>query len=191
MGFLKRLSGVVLAGMVACPVYAANDVNLGEVTQDYRILPGDVLEISVWREEGLKEKVLVRPDGGASFPLIGEFRAGGLTVEQLRSGVAAMLGEFLSEPGVTVAVVSTNQKVYVLGKVARPGDVPMPKGVTVMQALAMAGGLTPYADRDDIAVLRPQGGETLRFLFDYDGVSQGETLEQNILLRDGDVVVVP
>ncbi len=164
---------------------------MGEVAQDYRIVPGDILEISVWREEGLKEKVLVRPDGGISFPLLGDLPAGGLSVEQLRGELAARLGEFLSEPEVTVAVVSTNQKVYVLGKVNRPGDIPMPKRVTVMQALAMAGGLTPYADHDDIAVLRREGAETLRFLFDYDGVAGGETLEQNILLRDGDVVVVP
>jgi polysaccharide export outer membrane protein len=178
---------------LATPVFGdmANPIVTGEVPHDYRIVSGDVLEISVWREEGLNQKVLVRPDGGISFPLIGTVAAGGLTVDQLRGEIAARLGEFLSTPEVTVSVVNSNQKIYVVGKVAKPGDFPMLNRVTVMQALAMAGGLTPFADRDDIAILRRAGKENLRLPFDYDLAEDGENLEQNILLQDGDVVVVP
>jgi polysaccharide export outer membrane protein len=171
--------------------YAPNPASLGETPQSYRIAPSDVLDISVWREESLNSKVLVRPDGAISFPLLGELAAAGLTIEQLRQEIAARLGEFLSEPEVTVAVVNTNQRVYVLGKVVKPGDFPIADRVTVTQALAMAGGLTPFADRDDIAVLRRAGAETRRFLFDYDSIEDGENLEQDILLQNGDVVVVP
>lgn len=178
---------------LAAPASAdtANPAVPGELPYDYRIVPGDVLEISVWREEGLEQKVLVRPDGGISFPLIGNVAAGGLTVDQLRGEIGARLGEFLSAPEVTVSVVNSNQRIYVVGKVNKPGDFPILNRVTVMQALAMAGGLTPFADRDDIAVLRRSGQENLRLPFDYDSVEDGENLEQNVLLQNGDVVVVP
>ena len=163
----------------------------GEIPHFYRIVPGDVLEISVWREEGLNQKVLVRSDGGISFPLVGNVTAGGLTVDQLRAAITAKLAEFLSDPEVNVAVVNSNQRVYVVGKVNKPGDFPMVNRISVMQALAMAGGLTPFADRGDIAILRRSGTETLRLSFDYGDVADGDELEQNILLQDGDVVVVP
>jgi polysaccharide export outer membrane protein len=181
--------GLALAASASADT--ANPVVPGELPYDYRIVPGDVLEISVWREEGLAQKVLVRPDGGISFPLIGNVAAGGLTVDQLRGEIGARLGEFLSAPEVTVAVVNSNQRIYVVGKVNKPGDFPILNRVTVMQALAMAGGLTPFADRDDIAVLRRSGQENLRLPFDYDSVEDGENLEQNVLLQNGDVVVVP
>jgi polysaccharide export outer membrane protein len=164
---------------------------LREMPHDYKIVPGDVLEISVWKEEGLINKVLVRPDGGISFPLIGNLIAGGLTVDQLRGEIRGKLTEFLSEPEVTVSVVNSNQRIYVVGKVAKPGEFPIASRVTVMQALAMAGGLTPFADGGDISILRRTAAETLRLPFDYDDVESGENLEQNIPLQNGDVVVVP
>ncbi|MGZ8242585.1 polysaccharide biosynthesis/export family protein [Methylomagnum sp.] len=169
----------------------ANPASLSELPHDYRIVPGDVLEISVWREEGLNNKVLVRPDGGVSYPLIGGVAAGGLTVEQLRGELKGRLAEFLSDPEVAVSVVNSNQRVYVVGKVNKPGDFPMPNRMSVLQALAMAGGLTPFADRDDIGIIRRVGPETRRLPFDYDSAEDGENLEQNILLENGDVVVVP
>lgn len=184
---------VFLGFILAFPAFAdtANPAALSEVPHDYRIVPGDVLEISVWREEGLNNKVLVRPDGGISYPLIGGVTAGGLTVEQLRGEIKGRLAEFLSDPEVAVSVVNSNQRVYVVGKVNKPGDFPVPNRVSVMQALAMAGGLTPFADRDDISILRRSGDQTLRLPFDYGDVEGGERLEQNILLENGDVVVVP
>jgi polysaccharide export outer membrane protein len=184
---------VFLGLALAAPAFGdmANPVVPGEVPHDYRIVPGDVLEIAVWREDGLNTKVLVRPDGGISFPLIGNVTAGGLTVEQLRGEIGARLGEFLAAPEVTVAVMSSNQRIYVLGRVNKPGDFPMVNRISVMQALALAGGLATFADRDDIAILRRSGPETLRLPFDYDSVRDGENLDQNILLENGDVVVVP
>jgi polysaccharide export outer membrane protein len=169
----------------------ANPAVTSQIPHDYRIVPGDVLEISVWREEGMESKVLVRPDGQISFPLVGNLPAGGRTVDEVRSELKSRLGEFLSSPEVTVQVLNSNQKVFVVGKVAKPGEIPMLNRISVLQALAIAGGLTPFADRDDISVLRRTEKGNLRLPFDYDTVESGENLDQNILLQNGDVVVVP
>jgi polysaccharide export outer membrane protein len=188
--FLMSLATFALSAPAA-PTAPKPGLAKPELPYDYQIVPGDVLEISVWREEGLDLKILVRPDGGISFPLIGSVVAGGRTVDQLRDEISKRLGDFLSSPEVTVAVVNSNQKIYVVGKVGKPGEFLILKRITVMQALAMAGGLTPFADRDDIGILRRKGKDELRLPFDYDSVESGEKLEQNILLQDGDVVVVP
>jgi polysaccharide export outer membrane protein len=169
----------------------ANDSQVSHITQEYRIVPGDLLEISVWKEEGLAGKSLVRPDGGISFPLIGNLHVEGMNAEQLKSEITKRLGEYLSDPEVTVSVLSTNQKVYVVGKVNKPGEVPLSSPVTVIQALSIAGGLSPFADEDDIKVLRRSGNQTISLPFDYNSVSKGEELEQNIQLLNGDVILVP
>lgn len=161
-----------------------------ESRKDYRIVPGDVLEISVWREEDLTKQVLVRADGALSFPLVGDVPAGGLTIEDVRTTLTERLTDFLADPVVSVSVVTTSQKIYVVGKVNKPGEFVTPGRVTVMHALALAGGLNPFADRDDITILRQAGDRTTPLGFDYDAVSVGEDLEQNILLMNGDIVVV-
>lgn len=178
----------IAAGSVSAD--AANPTPLLQMPQDYRIVPGDVLEISVWREEGLTKQVLVRADGGLSFPLVGDLAAGGLTVEDVRATVTDRLSEYLADPVVSVSVITTSQKIYVVGKVNKPGEFVTPGRVTVMHALALAGGLNPFADRDDITILRQRGDQTTPLPFDYDAVAAGEDLEQNILLMNGDVVVV-
>jgi polysaccharide export outer membrane protein len=150
-----------------------------------------VLEISVWREDTLNKQVLVRPDGGFTFPLIGDVPAGGRSLDEIRSEVAQRLKEFLSAPEVNVAVVTVNQKIYVLGRVNKPGEFVTPNRIDVLQALALAGGLTPFADDDDIRIIRRDGGGEQTFEFDYSAVSGGDALEQNILLQRGDVIVVP
>ena len=161
------------------------------VAANYVVDAGDVLEISVWKDEGLNKQVLVRPDGGITFPLVGEVHAGGMTVDQITAEITKRLSEYLSDPAVNVAVVTVNQKIYVVGKVTKPGEFVVPARVDVMQALAMAGGPAPFADTDDIKVIRRENGNTTTFPFDYDAVSAGENLEQNIQLKRGDVVVVP
>ena len=162
------------------------------VPKDYLLGPGDIVEISVWKEEDLKRDVMVRPDGGITFPLAGDVHAGGKTVDQLNDELTRILGEYLSEPVVHVAVMKVGQTIYVLGNVAKPGEFPMVTPIDVMQALALAGGLTPFADTDDIKIIRRDSHNRVTTLsFDYDDVSDGEELEQNILLRRGDVVVVP
>jgi polysaccharide export outer membrane protein len=161
------------------------------VSRDYTVGAGDVLDISVWKEEELAKEVLVRPDGGITFPLVGDIQAGGKTVAQINAEIVKGLSGYLSEPAVSVAVKFANQKFYVVGKVNKPGEFPSPARIDVMQALAMAGGLTPFADDDDIRIIRREGGRLVSYPFDYDAVADGDGLDQNILLRGGDVVVVP
>jgi polysaccharide export outer membrane protein len=189
----RTLALLLIVCLFASPLLAeqANTSLSRDMPQDYQIVPGDGLDVSVWKEDGMNSKLLVRPDGGITFPLIGELNAAGMTVGQLRGELVKRLGGLISEPDVTVSVVSCNQKIYVLGKVNKPGDFPMFNRISVMQALAMAGGLTPFADRDDVKVLRQTGNHTETFAFDYDEASQGEALEQNILLINGDTAVVP
>jgi polysaccharide export outer membrane protein len=158
----------------------------------YEIGAEDVLEITVWKEEHLKKEVLVRPDGGISFPLVGDVTAAGKTVGDLRDELAQRLAKFIPDPTVSVAVLrAASQRVYVIGKVNKPGEFPMGRPMNVLQALSMAGGLTPFAARDDIKIMRKQGSATTVLPFEYSRIERGEKLEQNITLRSGDVVVVP
>ena len=158
----------------------------------YMIEPGDVLEISVWREEDLKRDVIVRPDGGLSFPLVGGIQASGKSVDQLQTEVTEKLKKYISDPSVTVAVKQlSGNKVYVIGKVNRPGEFAVSRNVDVVQALSMAGGMTAYAAANKIRVLRRDAGKQTAIPFAYGDVEKGENLEQNIILRAGDVVLVP
>jgi polysaccharide export outer membrane protein len=158
----------------------------------YRVGPEDVLEISVWREDTLKKQVLVRPDGGISYPLIGEVQAAGKTVLEIRDEIANRLEKFIADPAVTVAILRIgSQRIYVIGKVNKPGDFPVGRYVDVLQALSMAGGLTPFADANEIRVMRRETDRQVVLPFEYSRVVRGQKLEQNIQLRAGDVVVVP
>lgn len=158
----------------------------------YLVEPGDVLQISVWREEGLEKEVIVRPDGGLSFPLVGNVQASGKSIEQLQTEVAEKLKRFIPDPAVTVSALKLDgNKVYVIGKVDRPGVFPMGGRIDVVQALSMAGGLTPYAAANKVRILRREGGKQIAIDFAYGDIEKGENLEQNIVLHAGDVVVVP
>jgi polysaccharide export outer membrane protein len=158
----------------------------------YRVGAEDVLEISVWHEEALKKELLVRPDGGVSYPLIGEVQVAGKTVLEIREEIAKRLERFIPDPAVSVAILKVgSQRVYVIGKVNKPGEYPLGRYVDVLQALSMAGGLTPFADSNDIRVMRREGGRQVVLPFEYGRVVRGQKLEQNIQLRGGDVVVVP
>jgi polysaccharide export outer membrane protein len=162
-------------------------------TPGYQIQPGDVLQISVWKEEDLKLEVLVRPDGGFSFPLAGDMTALGKSAEDIRKEIADRLTRFIPDLVVTVAVKEINgNKVYVIGQVNKPGQFVMNPRVDVMQALSIAGGTTPFAKLDEIFVLRRSGETTqVRLPFRFNDVVKGRGLEQNVLLLSGDVVVVP
>lgn len=163
-----------------------------EVDSGYQIGPEDLLEISVWKEEGLKKEVLVRPDGGLSFPLIGEVQAAGKTAGQLKKEIAQRLEKFIPDPVVSIALLKViGNKIYVIGKVNKPGEFPAGRYVSVLQALSMAGGLTPFSAENGIKVMRKEGGKDIVFPFRYSDVKNGENLEQNIQLKGGDVVVVP
>ena len=159
---------------------------------DYRLGPEDVLSISVWKEEGLDKEVLVRPDGGISFPLVGELEAAGKTVGALKQEIVERLRKYIPDPVVTIAVLRiANNKIYVIGRVNKPGEYAAGRYVDVLQALTMAGGLTPFAKKNKIKVLRKENGTERVFPFEYSEVQKGEGLDQNITLQSGDVVVVP
>ena len=160
--------------------------------QEYRLMAEDVLQISVWKEKSLEREVLVRPDGKISFPLVGHVMAAGKTPEDLQKEITRKLKSYLSNPVVNVSVVkASGNKIYVVGKVNRPGVYVVGQFVDVMQALSLAGGLTAYADGDDITILRREGSKEKVFYFDYGDVEDGDDLHQNIVLHSGDVVVVP
>ena len=183
-------AGLALTLMVAPVASAQSSAVVDPAT--YRVGPEDVLEISVWREEALKKDVLVRPDGGISYPLIGDIQAAGKTIADLRTEITTRLEKFIPDAVVSVTVLkAASQRIYVLGKVTKPGEFPVGRSVDVLQALSMSGGLAPFADANGIRIMRREGDRQVVLPFEYTRVVRGEKLEQNVLLRPGDVVVVP
>lgn len=165
--------------------------NVSPANQSYKVLPGDILQISVWKEEDLQGEILVRPDGAFSFPLCGEVSARDKTVAELQEEITRLLSRYISSPVVTVTIAQVlGNKVYVIGQVSRPGVFIVNPHVDVLQALSLAGGTTPFADLNEIKILRRTGGTQQIFSFRYDEVSKGRNLEQNIVLQSGDVVIV-
>lgn len=180
-----------LAGLVLVAAANLNGI-AGEAPAPYRIQAGDVLLVSVWKETELQAEVIVRPDGGISFPLSGDMPAAGGTVEELRQKIDAGLRKYIPDPVVTVAVKNPiGNRIYVVGKVNKPGEFLLSGKVDVMQALAMAGGATPFAEIDDIRILRRDGQQQTSLRFRYTDAQRGRELEKNILLQSGDTVVVP
>ena len=186
-------SNVVFPAISAASTAVAQQPAPNTRVGTYRIQPGDVLNISVWKEADLQADVLVRPDGGLSFPLAGDQVAEGRTVDELRQILAEKLKKFIPDPVVTVAVKQLGgNRIYVMGKVNRPGDFPFSRPLDVMQSLSLAGGATSFADLNDIRILRRDAdGKQTVIQFRYDEVSRGRHLEQNVLLQTGDTVVVP
>jgi polysaccharide export outer membrane protein len=169
---------------------ASSTAQAGE--SDFLIGPGDVLDISVWKDEALARSCVVRPDGVISFPLIGEVRAGGMTVSQLRTDMEQKLATYVPDVVLTVEVKQVNSMlIYIIGKVKSPGKFILNANIDVLQALAMAGGLNEFANGNKIKVFRQENDETIMFPFEYDEVVEGKRLEQNINLKRGDIVVVP
>ena len=159
---------------------------------DYLIGPADVLEISVWGEPDLLRELVVRPDGKVSFPLIGDVTVLGRTPTEVKTVVEKRIREYIPEASATVIVMGLGSlKYFVIGKVAKPGVFNVSQEVTVLQALALAGGLVTFADESGISILRSHGEETIRIPFDYGEIKNGQKLEQNITLQRGDVVLVP
>jgi polysaccharide export outer membrane protein len=158
----------------------------------YIIQPNDILEIFVWKEPELTRKVLVRPDGRISFPLVQDLQAGGITPSELKSRIEFRLKEYLNAPNVTVIVEGIRSyQVFVVGKVQKPGGMTIEKPITVLQAIALAGGFQDYAKDSEMTIIRNNGKENLVFEFNYKDVTRGKKSEQNIFLQSGDVVVVP
>lgn len=159
----------------------------------YELGPEDVLDISVWKEEELSKQVVVRPDGGISFPLAGNISVAGKTVDEVQDMLTERIVKYVPGAVVSVSVIKVAAyKVYVTGKVNNPGEYVLGSYVSVLKALTLADGLTPYAKESSIKVIRtaPDGSETI-FPFDYSKVKAGKKLDQNIILKSGDVVLVP
>lgn len=158
----------------------------------YIIQPNDVLEIVVWGEPDISRKVIVRPDGRISIPLVQDLRASELTPPELKEEIERRLSDYLDSPNATVIVEAIQSyKVYVTGKVQSPGAIISEQPITVLQALTLAGGFAEYANDSDVSVVRTYGREHVVFDFNYGEVIKGRRTHQNILLRSGDVIVVP
>lgn len=183
----------VLISILLCPwsLWAVEEMPVIP-TDEYIIGPGDILDISVWKDEALTKLVTVLPDGKISFPLIGQIEAGGKTVAQLREVLERKLTRFVPDLSLSIVVSQVNSMmVYVIGRVNNPGRFVLNTNVNVLQVLSIAGGLNPFAKRSKIKILRGAKGQTQIIFFDYDDVIKGENLQQNIPLKRGDVVVVP
>ena len=162
------------------------------VDAGYRLGAEDVMSISVWKDEQLTKEVVVRPDGMVSFPLVGDVQAEDRTVEEIRVDIVKRLNKYIPNPNVSVAVLKVlSYKVYIVGKVNKPGEYLIGHYTDVLQALSLAGGLTPFAAENDIKVIRRVKGQQQVFPFRYGDVRKGQDLEKNILLQRGDVVMVP
>jgi polysaccharide export outer membrane protein len=163
-----------------------------EGVAEYRIGAGDVLSISVWKNPDLTRVVQVLPDGQISFPLIGIIPVSEMTVAQLTKTMQEKLAPFSPEPQLSVEVQQVNSMVvYVNGRVNHAGRFVLSGNLDVLQAIAMAGGLTPFAKRAEIKIFRNEKGGTKVFKFNYDAVTEDNALAQNILLKRGDTIVVP
>lgn len=162
------------------------------IDASYRIGIGDVLFISVWKDESLTQQVTVLPDGTISFPLIGEITVNELSLSELKAELSKRLARYIAEATISVQAIQLNsQAIYIIGKVNHPGRFMLLNNINVLQALAMAGGLNPYAKSGRIRVFRQTPKGTRILSFDYDEVAKGKHLEQNIQLKRGDVIVVP
>jgi len=162
------------------------------VDPGYRLGPEDVMLISVWKDEQLTREVVVRPDGMFSFPLVGDIQAEDRTVEEIRGDLVKRLIKYIPNPNVSVSVMKVlSNKVYVVGRVNKPGEYLVGHYTDVLQALSLAGGLTPFAAENDIKVIRRVKGQQQVLPVRYGDLRKGQNLEQNVLLQRGDVVMVP
>jgi polysaccharide export outer membrane protein len=183
---MLALSGCSLADAAQAPAAIP-------VVADYHLHPGDKLDVSVWKEtEMQKPAIVISPDGKIAFPLVGQIMAAGRSVAEVRQDIEDHLKKYIPEPVVTVSIVDTAGDVsYVIGQVTKPGAYALNPRINVLQALALAGGGTPYAKLDSIIVIRGGTGAQHVYPFHFGQVSAGKDLDQNLMLESGDVVLVP
>lgn len=198
---MSRAYGLTLA--LSVMMLAASTVPVGAQSQnateaavavpsDYVIGPEDVLGVVFWRESEVSGDVTVRPDGRITIPVLGDIEAAGLRPDELQRQITAAAAKYFTDPNVAVVVRTINsRKVFVTGRVASPGAYDLRGPLTVLQALALAGGLTEFADAKNLAILRVKDGKTQTFKFNYRDVSKGKNLDQNIVLYPGDTILVP
>lgn len=182
-------SGAAPAPAAVAPAPAQTPI---VVPADYVIGPDDILSVMFWRDKEMTTDVVVRPDGKITLPLLNDVTAGGLTPEQLRERVQTEAARYISDPTVNIAVKQINsRKIFITGMVAKPGAYPLSGPTTVLQFLSMAGGVSEFADDKKIVIMRMENGKQQALKFNYRDVRKGKHLQQNILLKPGDTVVVP
>lgn len=187
----KHLLAVIVLAVAWFMASTAHSGNALEVSE-YHLSAGDVLEVSVWGDEDLQREILIRPDGRISFPLIGDIQAAGRSVNGLKTELEQRVNKYVPDVPVTVILKTINYpKVYIVGKVETPSLYIMEERTTVVQALAMAGGLTAFASKNNIKVLRQNASGQQVFPFKYGDIENGKALDQNIVLKSGDTVIVP
>jgi polysaccharide export outer membrane protein len=171
----------------------AGPVPVQAAAAGYRLNPGDMIRISVWKEEELAREAIVQPDGSVSFPLVGQVPAAGRTPAELQAEIVKGIEKYIPDAVVTVELVQAKgNRVYVIGEVNRPGEYQLDRPISIVQAISLAGGFSPFADQDEIRILRTtQGGGETSFVFDYDEIADGKDLSKNITLEPGDTVIVP
>ena len=180
---MLRIVTLVAAILVSASSWAQNA---------YLLNPGDILEISLWKEDSMRRQAVVLPDGTISYPLAGHIRVAGRTAADVEAEITERLKPYYEDPFLSVAVVETRgNQVFVIGAVRSPGAFIAAKRLDIMQALSLAGGLNEFADENGIMVIRrtTDGERALRF--DYGRAESGKDLSQNIVLQSGDVLVVP
>jgi len=183
---MRNITAILLWLLVISAVPVSADAG------NYFIGSGDILEISVWKDEALSRQIVVPPDEIISFPLIGDIDVKGMSITDLRNAVKVKISEFVPDATISVILMQINSlKAYVIGKVNNPGEFPISMDTSVMQMLAKAGGLNPFASPGGIHVLRRVKNDTISVPFNYKDVVKGEELKQNITLNRGDVIVVP
>jgi polysaccharide export outer membrane protein len=186
------LSAQIPTGPAPLPSVASTPAVLQPPPADYVIGPEDLLGIVFWREKDLSADVSVRPDGRISLPLLNDVVAAGLTPTELRERLTEEARRYVEDPNVTVVVRQINsRRVFVTGEVMKPGPYPLTAPTTVLQMLAMAGGLREYADAKNILIMRLENGRTVSYAFNYRDVSKRRNIRQNIELKPGDTIVVP
>ena len=159
----------------------------------YVIGSGDILEIITWKEADFtREDVLVRIDGKITFPLLDDVQAAGITPMQLKKAIEIKLKDYIDNPVVTVNVTNpSSQRFYILGEIANTGEYPLVKQLTVLQAFALAGGFTEWAAKKEIILLRKENGQEKLYRVNYKDIAKGKHLDQNVLIRADDTIIVP
>ena len=194
MTLCSRIPRVVLCLLTlvaAVPSLRAQSEPASSLYTEYVLGIEDRLSISVWKEPDLTRSVVIRPDGKITCPLVGDIQAAGRTAKQLNADLTIALSRFIKEPVVTVIVEEINNfRIYVLGEVAKQGALVLHRRTRFLEAIALAGGLTQYANHSDVIVIRYDDDKVTRTRIDYRKILSGEKSELNIFLRPGDTIIV-
>ena len=200
---LLYIAVLIILFLILAPALSPGDTNKEDkvsngklhvlhLTEDYIIGQGDLLEIFVWRNEQLSRQVAVRPDGKISLPLIQDLQAAGFTAIQLKNQITRKLSDYIDNPKVSVIITEIRSyRVSVLGRVGNPGVYPITGKTTLVEAISLAGGFTEWAQKDEIIVLRNEGGKNKMIRVNYKKIAKGKDLSQNIKIQADDTIIVP